>query len=101
MTVKDFIMNKLILDKIKHLTKDKRYLFFKILQENEEVNEDLKFIRSSQHIGELFEKIIKKSDEKKESIKKILNDYKKELSLLKDKQDLIFIEKQILEKIKE
>ncbi len=101
MTIRDFIMNGSIHPQIENLSKDKKRLFLKVLLEEEEINEDLKSITSTKDIEKLFDKIIKKIEENRDDIKKIFKNYKKDLSILKDKQDLLILEEKILENIKQ
>lgn len=49
----------------------------------------------------MIKKVNSKNKEEKDSLEKFLGEYKKELKDLKNQQDLIFLEENIKEKIKE
>ncbi|MDD4083488.1 MAG: hypothetical protein PHD05_08920 [Sphaerochaetaceae bacterium] len=94
-------MEKLIRIKIKHLPKDQQDMLLKFIQQNPETNHGLKASELSNEVNELFEQIIAEIKNKKSALEKLLKDYKKDLNVLKDKQELILVEEKIEIQMKE
>lgn len=96
----DFIMDKTLLFKIKHLPKDQQYILIALMKEDKDIAQTVQQLESDEEVTIFFEKIKQEVHAKNDdSFAKILKEYTEDIKTLKNKQDSLLVEDKIIQKM--